>query len=122
MVHTKLKNNDDARFQFEKALELDKNHINSLLNLASLYRKCGKFTDALRLGKKAKKADPNNISVLNNLGNTLVDCNFINEAVLTNKKAIRIDPESGLYIQSRGWAMPFNLFDTLANSCTWQNR
>ena len=36
LVHTKLKNNDDARFQFEKALELDKNHINSLLNLASL--------------------------------------------------------------------------------------
>ena len=63
LVHKKLKNTDAARFQFEKALELDQKHINSLLNLASLFRKSGKFTDALRLGKKAKKADPNNLSV-----------------------------------------------------------
>ncbi len=85
-----------AAEQFRKALELNPNHVDSLMGLAITTAQMGDREAALEHAKKALKIEPNNAKVYNTVG-ALSSANArslkdLDEAEASFRKALSLDP------------------------------
>ena len=76
---------------FQKILQLEPNHIPTLLRLGNLYRLQGNSLEALRLHRKAKGLDEKNIEVLLSLSKDLEEAHRLEEAIQMLEEILKID-------------------------------
>ncbi len=101
----------DATLQFQKALAINPNHINTLLQLGRIYRMEKNFNEAIRLHRKARVADDQNMEVLLGLAQDLESAQQFDEAITLFREIIRRDEDhltalthlKDLYIRNRSW-------------------
>jgi len=82
---------DRAQIEFEKALGLDPNNANALLNMGTIRRVKGQVSDAEYLVKRALQVDPNSISALCQLAEIKRDLGQLDESIRLYNEALRID-------------------------------
>ena len=82
---------EEAVDLFRKVLQIEPNHIPTLLVLGDLYRMQGNFQEALLLHQKAKELDGKNIEVLLSLSGDLEEARRVDEAIQTLKGILEID-------------------------------
>ncbi|HKI85346.1 MAG TPA: tetratricopeptide repeat protein, partial [Thermoanaerobaculia bacterium] len=82
---------DDAKKEFEKALELDPNNSDAMLNLASTYNVKGQTADAEQLIKRALQVNPNSVPALSALAELKRDEGKLDESIRLFKEALAID-------------------------------
>jgi tetratricopeptide (TPR) repeat protein len=90
-VHLRNGKIEEARQEFQKALELDPRNSEALLNLASIQRAEGRTAEAEHLVKRALQVDPNSISALSQLAEIRRDLGDLDEAVRLFEEALAID-------------------------------
>ena len=90
-IHLRNGNLDQAREEFNKALGLDGNNADALLNLASIQRAEGKLAAAEHLVKRTLQVDPSSIGALSQLAELKRDQGELDEAVRLFEEALAID-------------------------------
>ncbi len=90
-IHLRNGDLDKARQEFRKALGLDPNNAEALLNLGSIHRAEGRIGEAERLVKRALAVDPNSIGALSQLAEIQRDLGNLDEAVRLFEEALAID-------------------------------
>lgn len=90
---THLRNGDvdQALVEFEKALKLDANNADALLNIGSIKRFQGRTAEAEYFVKRALQVDPNSIGALCELAEIQRDLNKLGESIRLYKEALSID-------------------------------
>ena len=102
---------DEAIGYFLKILEIDSQHIPTLLQLGDLYRARGDSQEALRYHHRAQELDKNNIEVRLSLSIDLEDARRIDEAIGALNEILKVDRESlialtrlqELYVRLERW-------------------
>ncbi|WP_370087270.1 tetratricopeptide repeat protein [Ekhidna sp.] len=84
---------DSSEFYHKKALEIDSNYVDAIVNLGVLYRLTSKFDLAEKQYLRAKELDPNNPDLYSSLGALYIHTGDIEQAVKNLRKAIQIDPQ-----------------------------
>ena len=82
---------DEAAVEFRKALRLDPNNAEALLNLATIQGARGRNSEAELLIKRALQVDPNSIGALSQLAEIERDKGNLTEAVRLFEEALAID-------------------------------
>jgi tetratricopeptide (TPR) repeat protein len=101
----------EAMDLFRRVLDLEPNHIPTLLRLGNLYRMQGQALDALRLHRKAKSLDENNMDVVLSLSKDLEELNRVEDAIQALEEALKIDKDClvaqtqlrDLYVRLNRW-------------------
>ena len=83
----------DAVNNFQKALEINQNHLPALFGLANTRFMQGEFEEAELYYKKVLEIDPNMISTYNNLGSALSDQGKLDESLIYFQKAFEMAPD-----------------------------
>jgi lipopolysaccharide biosynthesis regulator YciM len=107
-----LKFSEAAGF-FQKILQLDPNHIPTLLLLGNQYRLQGNFLEALRLHRKAKGLDEKNIEVLLSLSEDLEGAHRTEEAIQVLEEILKFDGKS--------FSAQIRLRDLFVHLGRWEN-
>ncbi|MBL7224519.1 MAG: tetratricopeptide repeat protein [Desulfobacteraceae bacterium] len=84
---------EKARAIYEKILQNNPRHPDSLHLLGVVYHQSGKNDIAVDLINKAIKIDPEQPVFYNSLGSTLNDLRYIDEAIICYEKAISLKPD-----------------------------
>ncbi len=87
------KNIDRAIRFYQKALELEPDHIRALVNLSKIFDEKGDTERAIECCQKALRIDPENALAWTNLGVAYLEKRNIALAIEYSQKAIEIDPE-----------------------------
>jgi Flp pilus assembly protein TadD len=82
----------EALAEFEKAVSLDVNDVESLMSVALTKYELGDMDGAERVFRRALKMDPGNWLVLYNLGNVCLNTNRISEAIDLFARARQANP------------------------------
>jgi tetratricopeptide (TPR) repeat protein len=82
---------EEAVDLFQKALQIDPTHVQTLLVLGDLYRMQGNPQKALQLHRKAKELDGENIEVLLSLSQDLEEALRVDEAILALNGILETD-------------------------------
>jgi len=82
---------EQARDEFRKALALDPNDADALLNLGSLARLRGNFDEAERYVEQALRVDPNSIWALTELAELERDRGELDESIRLYREALALD-------------------------------
>ncbi len=90
-IHLRNGDLEKARQEFRKALELDRNNAEALLNLGAIERTEGRVAEAERLVKRALQVDPNSIAALSQLAEIRRDLGDLGEAIRLFEEALSID-------------------------------
>jgi lipopolysaccharide biosynthesis regulator YciM len=85
--------NEEAAGHFKKVLQIDSQHIPTLILLGDLYRTQGHAQEALRLHQTAKALDENNVEVLLSLSRDLEDDKRIDEAIVMLREVLKLDKD-----------------------------
>jgi tetratricopeptide (TPR) repeat protein len=101
-VHLRNGQLDKARTEFRKALDLDPQNADALLNLASIQRAEGRNVDAELLIKRALQVNPNSIGALSQLAELERDRGNIEEAIRLFEVAMEIDDSLPFLYQGYG--------------------
>ena len=89
----------EARSEFQKALALDPNNADALLNLGSIARLRGNASEAEHYVELALRADPNSIGALAELAELKRDRNELSESIRLYGEALALHNSSpGLYL------------------------
>jgi lipopolysaccharide biosynthesis regulator YciM len=102
---------DEAVGLFKKVLQIDSQHIPTLVLLGDLYRTQGNPQEALRLHQIAKALDENNVEVLLSLSRDLEESKRIDEAVVVLRDVLKLDKDSltawtrlrEIYVEQERW-------------------
>jgi tetratricopeptide (TPR) repeat protein len=81
---------EEAITAYQKAIEIDPNHVSAYNNLGRVYRDLKRLDEAIAAYEKAIEIDPNYVSAYNNLGNVYRDLKRLDEAIAAYEKAIEI--------------------------------
>ena len=100
-----LGKHEEAINQYDKILDLEPNHVNTLINKGLALDHLGNFEEALVYYDKALEIEPNNSLAMNNKGVTLDELGKHEEALVYIDKALEIDPNSIAYLDSKGDAL-----------------
>jgi tetratricopeptide (TPR) repeat protein len=79
---------------YNKALDLDKNNVNTLNNKDLCYDRIGKYDEAIKWYDKALEVDPNYVNALNVKGFCFYNLTRYNEAIECFDRAIEVDPKN----------------------------
>jgi Flp pilus assembly protein TadD len=90
-IHLRNGDLDQADGEFRKALRLDENNSEALLNLASIQSARGRRGDAELLIKRALQVDPNSVGALSQLAEIERDKGNLDEAVRLFEEALAIN-------------------------------
>jgi tetratricopeptide (TPR) repeat protein len=85
------KRHKDAVSLFQKVLEINPNHLNTLIRLGKIYRSEKNFSESIRFYRKARLADDQNMEVLLGLAQSLDAANQSEEALSILKETIQMD-------------------------------
>lgn len=96
-IHEGRGNFDDAKIQYHKALEADKNNITALVSLARLHDRQQQFADAEKLYRQAAQFDPKSALVWNDLGLCYARQQRLDEAARNIEHAIKLQPTNKMY-------------------------
>jgi tetratricopeptide (TPR) repeat protein len=92
----------EAQILYNKILEVNPNHLNTLNNLGVIFQDLGDFQKAKSCCEKAIEIDPNYIDAYNNLGFIFKDLGDFQKAKSCYEKAIENDPLNKKCILSYG--------------------
>ena len=92
----------EAQILYNKILEVNPNHLNTLNNLGVIFQDLGDFQKAKSYCEKAIEIDPNYIDAYNNLGFIFKDLGDFQKAKSCYEKAIENDPLNKKCILSYG--------------------
>lgn len=90
-IHMQNGELDKARREFEKALELNPNYSDALLNIGEVLRLQGRVAEAEHFVKRALQVDPNSIGALAQLGEIKRDMGDLDEAIRLFREGLAID-------------------------------
>jgi tetratricopeptide (TPR) repeat protein len=90
-IHLRNGELDKARVEFEKALELNPNYSDALLNIGEVLRLQGRVAEAEHFVKRALRVDPNSIGALAQLGEIKRDMGDLDEAIRLFQEGLAID-------------------------------
>lgn len=97
-VHLRNGETQEARREFEKALELDPRNADALLNLANLDALDGRTTQAERLIQRALQVDPNSVAALAQLAELRRRRGDLEGAIGLYRQALTIDRQPFVYL------------------------
>jgi len=107
-IHIALKDNTAAARSFERALEIDPNHVDALNNLANVVR-VRDLLRAIELYRRAMALNPRAAFAVYNLAQALNEDNAIDEALALFQRVIDLDPSHcdarhslGILLEQRG--------------------
>jgi tetratricopeptide (TPR) repeat protein len=86
------KRHTEAQELFERLLEMDPNHVQSLWRLGNLKRQEKNFIEATRLHRRARTLDEHNVEVLLALAKDLEEAQRPEEAIQVLADVLRADP------------------------------
>lgn len=92
-IYMEREMDDSAELIFNKVLKLNPDTINVYNSLGIIYRRQGRFQDAVKQYQKALKVNPQNENIYYNLGRIYYDTQLYTEAREMINKALEIDPE-----------------------------
>lgn len=87
----------EALASYQKALELDPNHLLAQLSMGRLYDRQGKFAEALEWYTRAAQQHPNEPAAHNDLGLCLARQGRFADAAIEFDRAVSLAPERTLY-------------------------
>jgi tetratricopeptide (TPR) repeat protein len=90
-------NSENAVKQYQQALQVDDEHVPSLIGLARLYDRKGEFNSAVKWYRKTIEVAPDNSMAHNDLALCLSRNKNNQEAVAELRKAIALEPSRKLY-------------------------
>jgi tetratricopeptide (TPR) repeat protein len=85
---------DDGFAQLERALQLDRNHVPTLIRQASMLMGMRRYEEALGVYDRALAVSPLTLDALNNRGAALRALGRVQEAVESYRRALTVDPRS----------------------------
>jgi len=85
---------EDALKNFQKVLEWDPHHIETLLRIGELYRDNGNLRDAVGSHAKARTIEPENLSVLFALAKDYLQSGQMTEAAEVYRTILKIDDQN----------------------------
>lgn len=83
----------DAAAAYRRALELDRYHADSLINLGRLTHADGRLDEAEALYRIVLRRDPDHVTALFNLAVVLEDRNQLAEALASYQRVLELDPK-----------------------------
>lgn len=86
-----------AKANYEKALERNPNHFQSLTNLANLFAREGNLVEAVRLYKKTLTINPLYSEAYSGLGGIYTDLELYDQSTEQNQKSIELDGDDPNY-------------------------
>lgn len=95
----------EAIAEFERALELNPQHANSLNELGEIQRKRGERDAAVRLFEAALQADPGFVAARNNLGLVYFDRRQYADALAAYDEVLRLRPQDWIAWMNKGNAL-----------------
>jgi len=81
-----------ARTWFERALDVDREHVIAIFQLGTICRNQGNLTDAIRRYEQGLQLDPRNAAALNNLGTIRESLNDQRKATACFERAVQLQP------------------------------
>jgi tetratricopeptide (TPR) repeat protein len=94
----------EAEVSARKALELNPDDPQALIQLSSILDRAGKHEDSEKTLRELLKREPDNATALNNLGYFMVERGVgYREALKLIEQAVAIDPTQGSFLDSLGW-------------------
>jgi Flp pilus assembly protein TadD len=94
----------EAEESTRKALELNPDDPQALIQLSSILDRTGKHEDSEKTLRELLKREPDNATALNNLGYFMAERGVsYNEALKLIEQAVAIDPTQGSFLDSLGW-------------------
>ena len=89
-----LSSAEEAQTAYERALELDANHVDAHVNLGRLLHEEGAPAAAEKHYRAALEVDPNHDTAAFNLGVALEDLGRYRDAAVAYQRAVELDPEN----------------------------
>ena len=102
--HNRLKQYDDARNYYERALVIQPSSISLLHSMAILYDSINEWDKSDKIYMNLIKSDSLDAQAFNNYAYSLVERNIdLKRALSMAKKAISIEPNNASYLDTIGW-------------------
>ena len=102
--HNRLKQYDDARNYYERALVIQPSSISLLHSMAILYDSLNEWDKSDKIYMNLIKSDSLDAQAFNNYAYSLVERNIdLKRALSMAKKAISIEPNNASYLDTIGW-------------------
>ena len=96
-------NNDEAKYNFEKALKIDPNLVDAYFGLGLVYESSQQYEKAIENYMRAIEIDPEYIQGYLGLGFDYVFLNQFDKAINYLQKALEIDPEQPVVYNNLGF-------------------
>ncbi len=100
-----LNRHDEALASIDRALQIDPNHAEALVNRGVLLSELGRYADAVASYDRAVAASPANVRAHCNRSKTLFSLNRYDEALISADQALAIDPAHVESLYTRGMAL-----------------
>jgi tetratricopeptide (TPR) repeat protein len=100
-----LKRHEEALASFDRALALNRDHVNALNNRALTLKALGRIAEAMASWDRALAVDPDHFESLHNRGNALHDGKLHLEALADYDRALAIRPDHADILNNRGGSL-----------------
>jgi len=114
------KNLDNARYCFEKAVQIDSQHAYAYCNIGRIFYEKGQYDTAQQFFEKALSIHPRLPEALSNLGLTLHRLNQMDKAIECYQKALEIKPNYPIACHNMGYTL--ETLGQLAESIQWYEK
>lgn len=102
LIHQKLKKNNLALENYNKVIELNKNHADTYNNIGLIYYRLKNYTLAEENLEKSLKLKPNSVAALNNLGSVYMKNKKILDSLRCFKNSLQLDKKNSQIYNNLG--------------------
>jgi protein O-mannosyl-transferase len=96
---------DEAMAHFQRALEIQPNNVEAIVNLGLAYSQIGRLNEAMAEYRRALELEPNNAETHDKLGGILLRQGQLNEAIGCFQKALELQPDNVSTLVNLGCAL-----------------